>query len=548
MSCVPEWRLSAYLDGGFTAPETRGIEQHLIGCARCRRRVILLRDEARVLGDWLHERLPEAALPTPADDGRGIALGLPLALGLVALISLAISASVEGLPRELAWLAPTQNIGVGQMTFDLIFMVRDRGAAWFDFASALAALAASAGLATFAASALLRRLGSASVALALLALLALPRSAQAEIQLRRAGDTGDARVAAGERIEGSLVASGEAVEIDGEVAGDLFAFGRRVQIRGRVDGNVFCAGQDVEITGSVGASLHCAGESVRIEGQVGGNLYTAGDDVVVAEKAHVGGDLAGAGDDVLLAGNVARDVLLAGDDVAIEGQIGRDATVHAKDLSLRAAAHVAGKLIAYLPEGDKPTVAAGATVGSLEVRKLDRKGSVVGSPFERFRKAEFYLHLVLLVASAFLVGLVLYALAPGLFGVRVPTVGRFFGAVGVGFLTVAIGLIVAVLLMITVLGIPAGLVLLAAIGAGMYVGAIVIAALIGRSLMRGAGDGMRDFGMTLLVGLLLLAVVMSLPVVGKLVPSMLLLGGLGLLVLEGIAWWQMRRAGAPSAA
>lgn len=548
MSCAPEWKLSAYADGDLAPAELRALEAHLVGCAQCRRTVIALRGEARVLRDLVHERLPE---PAPlATAGHGVALGLPLAVAALALVSIGAGALAEALPRELAWIAPTKNLGVTQMLFALVFGLRERAAAWFDFAFALTALASAAALAYFVADTLLRRVrvgGRGVASLLLLALLSAlaPRPAQAAFEVRHAGEV---VIDAATRIDGSLFASGDTVSIDGTIAGDLIAAGGHVAIRGTVEGNVFCAGGEVELTGEVKGSLHCAGGEVRVEAAIGGAFYAAGREVVLRPGTRVSGDAALAGRDLKVEGNLARDLLAAGKNVVIAGQVGRDATVHAENLSLRDTAAIAGKLEMHLPRGAEPGIAKGATHGPILRVDLDRDARVGVAPLERFHQIKALLWRVLEVAGAFVVGLILYALAPGLFAARVETTGRFFVSLGLGFATLILIPCALVLLVMSILGIPiAGLGALGLVVVA-YVGPIVLAAAIGRSVMRPAGASFREFGISLLVGLLLLGVLVSLPVIGRPAFVIVVFAGTGLLVLHLYELWSARRAASPAPA
>ena len=82
---------------------------------------------------------------------------------------------------------------------------------------------------------------------------------------------------------------------------------------------------------------------------------------------------------------------------------------------------------------------------------------------------------------------------------------------------------------------------LAAWAVVLYLGGVVVAALIGRSLLKPRGDGTRDFGVALLVGLAVVAVVKSLPLVGRPAGWVIALVGVGLLALQAQAAWQRSR-------
>jgi hypothetical protein len=84
--------------------------------------------------------------------------------------------------------------------------------------------------------------------------------------------------------------------------------------------------------------------------------------------------------------------------------------------------------------------------------------------------------------------------------------------------------------------------MLLAIFALIFLGPVVVAAVVGRSVMRRDGASLRDFALTLGVGVLLLAVLISLPAIGGLALFVLVLEGVGLLALEALDWWSERRA------
>jgi cytoskeletal protein CcmA (bactofilin family) len=540
MSCPHEWRLSAYVDAGLGAPDVRALELHLVGCARCRRRVVALRDETRVLRDLAHERLP--APVAAADAGRGIAFGLPLAVGILSLASFGAGALLDSLPRPVRWFAPTESLGVTRMLVDLAFTVRNNFSAWFDFAFALAALAGFAGVAYLCADLLLRRSGSgarAALALFLLggAVAIAPQQAQAKFEVR---DQDHVKVEATEVIEGSLVAMGDTVTIEGMVRGDLLAFGESVRIRGTVEGNVFCAGENVEVAANVTGSVHCAGRDVRTSGAVAGNLYAAGEEVTIEPTARIGADLAVACSDCRVQGEVARDLLAAGETLVLEGGAGRDVNLHAPDISFRETARYPGAISLHMPEGEEADVAPGAALGPITRKLLDSDGGP--APVRRFTQADSLRRKAVTVVSAFVVGLVLFSLAPGMFDVRVESTGRFFAAVGTGFAVLVVVPTGLVLLMISVLGIPAALFGALLLGVFVFLGPVVVAAVVGRTVMRSNDGGFRDFAIALAVGLFLLGILVSLPGIGGLALFVLVLEGVGLLTLSAHEWWAERRA------
>ena len=70
----------------------------------------------------------------------------------------------------------------------------------------------------------------------------------------------------------------------------------------------------------------------------------------------------------------------------------------------------------------------------------------------------------------------------------------------------------------------------------LYVAGICVAALIGRAIVKPEGQGLRDFGLALLVGLAILVCAMQLPFLGPVVRGIVLLVGLGLLTSRALSY------------
>ena len=542
MSCPPEWTVGAYVDEGLAPPEVRSIEAHLVGCERCRGLVLALREEARALGEILAGDAQSTSAPSGVvAPARGAALGLPVAIAATALATAVASALYET-RMPMAWLSPSSLLGVNEMLIDTVFLVRDRAAGWFEFGLALGVLGGLAGIATFLAGALVRRYAGTTASIAsIVALLALAGTGADALPRIHHEET--VRIARGETYAGTLVASCESLEIEGRVVGDVLAFCERVSVRGEVDGNLFVAGREIEVEGNVTGAVIGGGDNVRLEGSVGGTAYLGGERVTVSPSARIGGDAFVGGERVRFDGEVVRDLATGGERVEIEGRVGRDLEAWAERVSLLARAQVAGDLRAHLPEADHLELAAGAVVGgTTDIDVLDRHGHTM---WARYRDGRFYAWAALGFVASFLIGMLLYTLAPRAFAGRLATGRDFFVSLGVGFAVLVLTPIAMILVGLTVVGIPVALIGLCLWAIGLYLGAIVVAALIGRSLMGSKGDSVRDFGLCLLVGLAIVVLVKHLPFVGGAAGWVIALVGAGLLVLELYSAWQgSRGAGA----
>jgi hypothetical protein len=541
MSCPAEWWVAAYVDGGIEPAEVRRLEAHLVGCERCRARVLALREEARALGVLLREESASsrAALAAPAP-ARGVAYGLPVAVGVAALVTAVASALLDmGASSGLGWLRPSTLLGVNEMLFDTVFLLRARAPGWLELAAALGALAGLAAVFTFLAGALLRRYTGPSLLTGLAGLAAFGGVAEPARAAPRFAHQDTVRIERGESHQGSLVVSCESLEIDGIVVGDVLAFCERITVRGEIEGTLVALGRELDLRGRVAGGLIAGAAQAGLEGSVGASAYVGGERIVLRPGGRVTRDAWFAGERVRIEGEVGRDLTTIGERLEVEGEVGRDVEARGERVAVLPGARVGGDLRSHLPERDRLEVSEGAVIaGASDVRVLEGHGHTIWS---RYRDGRFYTWLAVGFVASFLIGILLHAIAPSWFAGRIETGREFFGALGVGVGFAVLGPLACVLLALTVVGIPAALLGLAVWVTCLYLGAVVVAALIGRSLVRPRGDSLREFGMTLAVGLAVVVLLRNLPAIGPAAGWVIALVGVGLLVTQAHATWQRSR-------
>jgi hypothetical protein len=513
VSCPDGATLAAYLAGDLPPLERHGAEIHLVRCRACRARVLDLRGAAaEARGDTRPGEESASAR------GAGFALGLGLALAVVSTLLLAAGRLAEG--RGLPGLHLSGAYG---MVFALVFWVRDRAPGLLELLGALAAMASVAAIAALAVSSLARRLGPPLAVAALLAGVAAGPARAFETR------TAEGAVVVGPRevVAGSLAASSHEVRVEGVVEGDLFVAADRVVIAGEVAGNVFAWARELELSGEVGGSLHAVSERLRVDGRVKRCTYTLAGSLVEGPEGRIRGDALGYGREAVFEGSVGGDVLFGADQFDLRGEVGHDVRLpHVGRARILPGARIGGDLEVRVARDADLEVAAEAEIGGK--RSI---GAPLHGPGGAFWHARPWLAALLQVAAALAFGVVLYALLPGLFRTRVPTVASFLRLLAVG-LAVLVGAPLALaLLALTLVGLP-----LAVLGGFLYVTAIYLAWVLaaselGRTLLRRAeGElfGIGRFARILLVGLVVLSLASHVPILGSALRLVVLLAGLGL--------------------
>ncbi len=142
----------------------------------------------------------------------------------------------------------------------------------------------------------------------------------------------DVKVAAEETIKDDLYAFGETITIDGIVEGDLIAFAKDIIINGEVRGDVIGAAQTIEAAGSIGDDVRVAGQAIKLgpKAKVVGDVIAAGMSLEAEKESTIGGDFIFAGYQALLAGQIDKDVLAALANLQVAGKIGGDAEVYSE--------------------------------------------------------------------------------------------------------------------------------------------------------------------------------------------------------------------------
>lgn len=337
-------------------------------------------------------------------------------------------------------------------------------------------------------------------------------------------------VAANETVDDTLLATGNTVVVEGVVNGDLLVLAQDLEVRGNVKGDVVSLAKRTVISGTVEGRIFDCSRSMELDGELGHSLYYWGQSLRVERRAHVGEGIV-AGGNISIEGEVKRSATLYG-EVEVSGAVGRDLLMAGRSLTLTNAARVGGNVTARVHQLKEVHIADGASIsGKRDIQLHVRKN--------QFTRARFYLHQVVWLAAAMLVGWLGLALFPGFFQACTQAVGSGWRSAGIG-LGVLAGIPVAIVVVaITLVGIPISLMLLAVYLAAIYLAKLWVGALLGRILLKPAGFTKGDWLLGLLVGLVILTIVGFIPYLGGLVRLVVVCLGLGAFA------WQLYQGSRP---
>jgi len=338
-------------------------------------------------------------------------------------------------------------------------------------------------------------------------------------------------VLGGEVINDDLYVGANTVIIDGTINGDLWAAGNAIIINGIVNGSAMAAGRIVNINGDIGHAVRAAGETINISGDVDGDVMVGGSQVNIASTAKVGGDL------LLGAGNVRIDGLIegvikgGGGDVTISSEVRGDVALKVESLTILPTANIQGDLT-YTSE-EKADIQSGAQIGGVTIHNLPevKEKRARGFPFVLFsgiggKVTGFFMALIL--------GLVVILLAPRrLTSIAESIRTRPGPSAGWGALILFATPIAAIIVCITIIGIPLGLIALALWGIAIYLAQIPVGLFIGHWIIghfRGV-EGKAIMIGALALGLVILRLLRLIPHLGFFIGLAVILFGLGAVIV-----------------
>ncbi|MFO0702928.1 MAG: polymer-forming cytoskeletal protein [Candidatus Andersenbacteria bacterium] len=320
----------------------------------------------------------------------------------------------------------------------------------------------------------------------LLGALALPALVLAPLAHAARFETGETVSVAA--TSGNAYVAGGQVVVNGVTDRDLVAAGGSVLVSAPVGGDVLVGGGNVTITGAVAGDVRAAAGNLTIGSNVAGDVLALAGTVTIAQGATVSGDVVVASGVLVLDGNVRGNVVVNAGNVAVAGTISGDTTIHAETLQLGGEL----KRNATLVASSDLRVTPGLKLAG-NVRYLTHRGHVDFGPglaghatFDESLAAggatPDVRGLLMFIVGFLLLGLIWNALLILVFvlWLRRPfqraaehLAVNFWKDFGIGLLILIATPVAAVVLMVTVIGLPLG---------GLLMVAYVVALLLSKAL------------------------------------------------------------------
>lgn len=348
--------------------------------------------------------------------------------------------------------------------------------------------------------------------------------------------------------EDSYMAGGQ-IRIDNSVLGDLFVVGGEIRIDSSVSEDVAVVGGDVHISGRINDDLRVAGGQVTIDATIDGDLLIAGGEVTIEKDARITGDVIIAAGQVTIYAPIGGDLNIHAGQAELNSSVGGFVEIYAEDVTLDGTitgnAKIVSKSFKYINDS--------SIKGDLEYwtveREMDIDSIVAGSVFynedlgmssneKAIAAGGMAAVLIALVAALSLYKLLSTLL---LISILVLTTKKYFPTAAkecmqnpwmsmlTGGLFIVLTPIVAILFMVTLIGIPIGFAIIA-----MYIVVLFFAKAFAAITLaqwyalrkKKTWKSFKLIGASVLV-YALISIISIVPVLGWLAASALILMGIG---------------------
>lgn len=328
--------------------------------------------------------------------------------------------------------------------------------------------------------------------------------------------------------DNDLYISGGTVSVNKKVDGDVIAIGGMVRIDGEVTGDVIAAGGMVIINGDVGDDVRVGGVNVTINGRVDGDVIAGGGNLVVGKESIIGGSLIVNTGNAHLSGDVEKSLLGSTANLVLEGRVGQDVKVETESLALTSSAKIVGDL--NYKSRREANIASGAQVLGKTVRTKPKLPPIKPSRVTLLdvltgRLTAFFVGLVSLI----IVTLIVVVLIPKKSQEIAETVQKTpWVSLGLGLILLLVVPLASVIIGMTLIGLPLAFILMAFFAVGVYLSKVFVGILVGQQIIKVVGQsGRAPLLWSALLGVVLIAIVAALPLVGFLTRLMCTVFGLG---------------------
>lgn len=335
----------------------------------------------------------------------------------------------------------------------------------------------------------------------------------------------------GQIVNGDFIATGESINIAGDIKGDAYLLGGNIFVEGVIDGDLIAAGGQIIVRGNIIQDARLAAGQVNIDGNIDGSLTALTGNLQIASNATVGKSIVAGAGTAILSGPIGQGATIGAGDLRVENSVGSNVVAGVSQLVLAPQAKIAGDLTYWSDKQVK--IEEGAVVEGKTTQNIPQKAQAKEKQeAQRFFQGFKFAFTIFSFISALIIGLLFIKLAP-VHAQRVSTIvsKNPLQAFLIGFAALILIPITSIIIMITIVGIPIGILFLFLYFLGIFLAKIAVALAVGSKILESQKQKPNLF-LALLLGLAIWAAISVVPIIGAITGFFVVTVGLGAIMIN----------------
>jgi cytoskeletal protein CcmA (bactofilin family) len=353
-----------------------------------------------------------------------------------------------------------------------------------------------------------------------------------------------------------MLVLGSIIRFQSQVTADLIGASQELVFSGETKGNLDWFSRHITVIGPVGGSFRGLAQTIDVNAPVGRNILAFAQYITIGPSAEISHNANLLAAEVVFEGKINNKLVIKAGKVSIAGKVNGDLDIEAEEIEIQPNTIVEGDFYYKTPEEIK--LKSGAIIKG-EKHWTEQEKKIEKKKYKAFGAITFMLKMFLILNFIYSLIVFIIALIPGntamiplmllaliVSGAVVISLNkqraikamtvmgkRFFVALGLGFILLLLFPLAAGLAILTIIGIPLGLIIVFAFGISCFVGSIYTAQFVGTNVGRLINIRREPPSFICLVlGIIVLAAISLIPVIGWIVVLLTLMLGLGALVLS----------------
>ncbi len=330
-------------------------------------------------------------------------------------------------------------------------------------------------------------------------------------------------------INEDYFAVGETVTLSGTVNGDAYIFGGNIVIDGTVNGDLITGGGTVNIRGKVSDDVRAGAGQITVSGQIGKNLTVGAGTVEITDSAQILGSIVAGSGNLSIFAPVGKGVNVGAGNVTVGSKINGNVNAAVGSMALTPEAQIAGNLN-YISE-EEANIQPGAQVNGKTSRTVPQKPPVDQTAAANAFKGFGLFFKVIGFVSILIIGLLFIKFLPNYSLKTAENLKhKFWLSLLTGVVSVILTPIAAIVLLITLIGIPFSIGIIFALIAYLYLSKIFVSIAIGQKITKLAKFKASSTS-TFIIGLSVYTLISLVPIIGPLFSLTAILSGMGAVIL-----------------